>query len=189
MMLDDRHIKKVAIYGQYLFERFIDIGDNRNAMVLENETTNQVRFILLTTQDSSNKAGRHSKDRDGGKASDKHKICYKILGISQKPPKTEMYGFSPILKICSATFHLNKDDCNTMQTRTKSAKLGDIRHADPADKLQDEAQDLDESKEDQSISVVNKELEERKDGKLPPIHDATNKGIEEDVFGDDETKR
>ena len=54
MKLNDRHIKKVAIYGQYLFERFIDIGDDRSAMVLENETTNQVRFILLTTQDSSN---------------------------------------------------------------------------------------------------------------------------------------
>ena len=40
MKLNDRHIKKVAIYGQYLFERFIDIGDDRSAMVLENETTN-----------------------------------------------------------------------------------------------------------------------------------------------------
>lgn len=121
MKLNDRHIKKVAIYGQYLFERFIDIGDDRSAMVLENETTNQVRFILLTTQDSSNLAGRHSKDRSGLKARDKHKICYKILGIHQKQPKTHLYGSSPILKIVSSTFALSNDDCNEMKPRTKSA--------------------------------------------------------------------
>ena len=51
-------MKKVAIYGEYLFRRFIDIGLDKTAMILENEGTNQIRFVLLTTQDSSNKVSK-----------------------------------------------------------------------------------------------------------------------------------
>ena len=38
--LRSEHVKKVAIYGEYLFRRFIDIGLDRTAMILENEGTN-----------------------------------------------------------------------------------------------------------------------------------------------------
>ena len=110
--LTDRHVKKVAIYGEYLFERFIDIGDNRSAMVLENEHTNQVRFVLLTSQDASNVSSKFMKARDGSEAMNKKKICYKILGIHQTTPKTDIYGISRILKVVSMTFPLNENDAS-----------------------------------------------------------------------------
>ena len=49
LKLEKRHIKKVAIYGEYMFQRFIDIGLDRTAMIIENNATNQIRFMLLTT--------------------------------------------------------------------------------------------------------------------------------------------
>ena len=40
----------------------------------------------------------------------KKKIAFKVLGMTQMQPKTEVYGISPILKICTATFELNQED-------------------------------------------------------------------------------
>ena len=116
--LQTRHIKKVAIYSDYIFHRFIDIGKNRTAMIMENESTNQIRFILLTTKCESNRIGRLQKERRlatsmgtaKGTMSYKKKIAFKVLGMTQMQPKTEVYGISPILKICTATFELNQED-------------------------------------------------------------------------------
>ena len=40
----------------------------------------------------------------------KQKICFKVLGIHQALPKTDVYGMSKILTTCTATFRLNFDD-------------------------------------------------------------------------------
>lgn len=82
-MKDEGH-KKISFAIDYEFREFIDIGDDRNVMIMEHKKTRQVRFVLLTSDSKSNQianAMRQNQSNPAERKGPKQRICYELLGI------------------------------------------------------------------------------------------------------------
>ena len=101
---------KIGLHSKYLFHSIIDVGNSRNALVLENPVTKQMRFVLLTKSEVP-RTRENSKLKpepvDGEKPNEV--ISFELLGLNQdKPEQAADTALGDIVKMCTTTLRVSE---------------------------------------------------------------------------------